>query len=254
MAARVFFLEPHQDDGVLFMGQVAAHHVLAGRDVHVVLMSSGSTSNVLGELNGTAADPTWWGGTHDPLAEGYEPLTQGLFGLARTDEWRQSWRHLGVGPDAQHFGAGVVSSAVLPDQITVEYATEVIRYWSDFEVSEGRPRPGFYTMWWDDPTSDHAACGEALRVLRLSDPDYADSRWLVKPEQAASAGAQVYAPPAAMLPEIKARQKRAALPYGAWAPSLGAFAIGRHSVGGPGGYFVTGPDVGAPNHIVRTAT
>jgi hypothetical protein len=228
--------------------------VLAGRDVHVVLMSTGATSNVLAELNGTAADPTWWGGTHDPIAEGYEPLTAGLFGLARTDEWRQSWRHLGVGPDGQHFGAGVVSSAVLPDQITPEYATEVMRYWSDFEVSEGRPRPGFYTMWWGDPTADHAACGQALRALRLSDPDFADSRWMVKPGQAAAAAAQVYSVPPNVLPEVKARQRRAAWAYGAWAPSLGSYAIGMHSVGGPGGFFQEGPLAGAPNHIVRVAT
>ncbi len=252
MGARVYFLEPHQDDGVLFMAQVAAHHVLAGREVHVVLMSNGSTSNVLGELNGDVADPTWWGGQHDPAAEGYEPLTPGMLGLARTDEWRQSWRHLGVPPEQMHFGMGIGSSAFLPDQVSEAYATEVMRYWSDLDVAEGRPRPGFYTMHWDDPNPDHAACGEALRQLRVTDPAFSDGRWLVKPEQAASASALVYQVPAGMLAEVKLRQKRAAVAYGAWAPALGSFAIGYHSVFTQ--YFAGGPLAGASNHIVRVAT
>ncbi len=249
MLGRVYFLEPHQDDGALFMGQVAAHHVLAGRDVHAVLMSNGSTSNVLGELNGTAADPTWWGGNHDPDAEGYATLTPETLALARTNEWSQSWRQLGVGPDRMHFGADLPSVLNLPDAVTAAYATEVIRYLSDRDVADGLPRPGFYTMWWDDPTTDHANCGMALRTLALTDPGYSQGRWLVKPEQAALAGAVAYSVPAGLLPEVKARQRRAALAYGAWAPELGSFAVGYHSVYTQ--YFAGGPLVAAANHIVR---
>lgn len=249
MLGNVYFLEPHQDDASLFMAQVIAHHVLAGRNVHAVLMSNGSTSNVLDELNGAASDPTWWGGVHDPGAEGYAPLTKDEFGLARTREWVQSWRHLGVPPGPnQHFGMGLASSTDLPDGIDEAYATDVMRYWMGSDLDAGLPRPGFYTMWWGDPNPDHAACGQALRVLRLADPDFADSRWLVKPEQATAAGAAVYTVPAAMLPEVRLRQKRAAWAYGAWAPAQGAYAIGMHSVALP--YF-DDPLRGDPNHIVR---
>lgn len=248
--ANVYFFEPHQDDASLFMAQAVAHHVLAGRTVHVVLMSNGSTSNVLGELNGTAGDPTWWGGTHDPAAEGYAPLTQTEFGLARTREWVQSWRHLGVPPGPQqHFGMGLASSADLPDQVSRAYATDVMQYWVDSDLAAGLPRPGLFTMWWNDPQPDHAACGQALKTLRQTDPDYADGRWLVKPEQAATAGAATYSVPAAMLAEVRLRQKRAAWAYGAWAPAQGAYAIGMHSVAVP--YFNDGPLAGAANHIVR---
>jgi LmbE family N-acetylglucosaminyl deacetylase len=245
---RVYFLEPHQDDAALFMAQAIAHHVLAGREVHVVLMSNGSTSQVLGELNGTAADPTWWAGTHDPAAEGYAPMTAAEFGLARTREWRQSARHLGVPPAQQHLGMDVATSDLLPNGITQAYATDVMQYWLDHDLNAGLARPGFYTMWWGDPTADHAACGQALRALRLSDPDFADSRWMVKPEQAAAASASVYGVPAALVAEVKLMQKRAAWAYGAWAPEQGAFAVGMHSVRS---YFEGGPLVGAVNHIVR---
>ncbi len=248
MAGRVYFLEPHQDDAVLFMAQVVAHHVLAGREVHAVLMSNGSTSNVLNELNGTAPDPTWWGGTHNPAAEGYTPLSATDFGLARTREWRQSWRHLGV-PDSQmHLGMDLASSDLLPSNISTGYATDVMEYLADADATAGRDQPGFYTMHWNDAHSDHAACGSALRTLRLNDPGFSDARWLVKPEEAASAGASTYSVPSAMLAEVKLRQRHASWAYGAWAPEQGAYAIGMHSVAT---YFTGGPLAGAVNHIVR---
>lgn len=251
MAGRnVYFLEPHQDDGVLFMGQVAAHHVLAGRTVHVVLMSNGSTSNALGEVNGTASDPTWWGGVHDPFHEGYYPLSKDEFGRARTREWSQSWRQLGVPPERQHYGmlGFGADSQDLPDQVSVAYATEVMQYWMDHDLDDFGVQPGMYTMWWGDVQADHSACGHALRNLRLADPHFADGRWMVKPEQAAAAGAAVYSVPAANLAEVKLMQKRSAWAYGAWAPEQGAYAIGMHSVALP--YF-DDPLRGDPNHIQR---
>ncbi len=250
MAGRVYFLDPHQDDGVLFMAQVAAHHVLAGREVHVVLMTNGSTSSALAEINGTATDPTWWGTPdHDPAAEGYTPLTPAGFGLARTREWRQSWRHLGVPPERQQFGEGwLAQSDGLPNNISVAYATGVIETLAAAEAAAGRDKPGFYTMHWEDPQPDHAAVGTALRNLRLADPAFSDARWLVKPEEAADAGAVPYTVPATMLTEVVRRQKHAAWAYGAWAPEQGAYAIGMHSVAS---YFNGGPLAGAVNYTGR---
>ena len=250
---RVYFFEPHQDDGVLFMGQVAAHHMLAGREVHVVLMSNGSTSNVRQKLNGEIHSGPWWGGFHDPAREGYVPFPddeQGRahLGLARTDEWLASWLQLGVPIERLHFGAGLSSSAQLPDAVTEEYAGQVISHWVGHDTSAGLAAPGLYTMHWGDPNSDHAHCGAALRALRIGGYLYADSRWLVKPEQAVAVGAEPYVVPTSLQPEVKLLCRRAALAYGAWAPSLGSFAIGYHSVGTT--YF---DDVqrGDPNHIVR---
>ena len=244
----VYWFEPHQDDGCLFMAQAAAHHVLAERTVHVVLMSNGSTSNVLEELNGTASDGTWWGGQHDPAREGYAPLSRTEFGLARTREWRASWHQLGVPNSRLHFGMGLTGSAALPDNVSVAYATQVMQYWMNRDMNAGREEPGMYTMWWDDPHSDHAACGTALRNLRLADPRYSDGRWMAKPEDAARAGAVPYAVPSELAGEIRLMQKRSAFAYGAWQPASGAFAIGMHSVAQP--YF-DDPLRGDPNYIVR---
>lgn len=244
----VYWFEPHQDDACLFMAQAAAHHVLAGRTVHVVLMSNGSTSNVLGELNGVTTDSTWWGGRHDPAHEGYSTLSQTEFGLARTREWRASWHQLGV-PDVRlHYGKNLASSAQLPDGITTSYASSVISYWMNRDLNAGLEPPGLYTMWWNDPQGDHAACGQALRSLRLADPNYTDGRWLTKPEDAERAAATAYPVPAAMAGEVMVMQKRSAWAYGAWQPASGAFAIGMHSVALP--YF-DDPLRGDPNYIVR---
>lgn len=239
----VFFLEPHQDDGALFMAQVAAHHVLAGREVHVVLMSSGATSSALGKVNGTQHGGGWWAGWHDPAHEGYEPLTAEQFAAARVREWSASWLQLGVPLERQHLGMNWPDA--LPDTISIPYAMDVIDYWTQLH-----PDAGFYAMHWADPNPDHAACGTALRHLRLATAQM-DARWLVKPEEAAGASALPYSPPPGLLAEIKAMQKRACHPYGAWAPQpagLGSYAIGYHSVWDP--YFLAALR-GDPNHIVR---
>lgn len=245
---RVYFFEPHQDDGALFMAQVAAHHVLANREVHVVLMSNGSTSNVIQKLNGEIHTGPWWGGFHDPAHESYEPLSKMEFGLARTAELLASWEQLGVPEDRVHFGMDLNGSQDLPDAVSAEYAEEVMRYFMDSDAAAGLDHPGMYTMHWEDPNSDHAHCGAALKHLRETGSWYADSRWMVKPEEAAGAGATAYAVPSALLAEVKLMQKRAAYAYGAWQPAAGAYAIGMHSVSA---YFNAGPLAGAANHIVR---
>lgn len=245
---RVYFLSPHQDDETLFMAQVLAHHVLANREVHVILMGNGSTSSVLQKLSGEIHTGPWWGGFHYPDHEGYEPLNQTEFGRARTDEMRTALRHLGVPPERLHFGAGLESSEDLPDATSQSYAANVLEYWMAHDLAAGREAPGFYSMHWTDPTSDHAHIGAALRAARVNDSRFADSRWLCKPELAAAAGAQPYTVPTSLQAEVKLMQKRAALAYGAWAPEQGAYAIGMHSVSA---YFNGGPLAGAVNHIVR---
>lgn len=245
----VYFFEPHQDDGSLFMAQVAAHHVLAGRRVHVVLMSNGSTSSVLQKLNGEIHTGPWWSGFHHPEHEGYAPLTKEQFGEARTQEWMASWAQLGVPPERLHFGDGITGlSSSLPDAVSADWAEHVMRHWMDSDAADGLEHPGMYTMHWADPNSDHAHCGAALRGLRQSGSWYADSRWLTKPEEAAGTGATPYAVPAGLLAEVRLMQERAAIAYGAWQPAAGAYGIGMHSVSA---YFNTGPLAGAANHIVR---
>lgn len=245
----VYVFEPHQDDGALFTAQMAAHHVLAGRTVHVVLMSNGNNSSARTEINGTTTDPGWWGTpNHDPAREGYAPLNLTDFGLARTREWRQAWIQLGVPPERQHFGMGLASSDLLPSNISIAYATEVMQYWQQQDHTAGLPNPSFKTMWWGDTTVDHANCGAALRTLRLTDPDFADSQWMVRTEQHGVTGSQQYVVPAAMLAEVRSMQERSGWCYGAWAPEAGMYAIGRHSVAD---LLDSGPLAHLPNWIVK---
>lgn len=247
---RVYIMEPHQDDAALFKAQMVAHHTLAGREVHAVLMSNGSTSGALAEINGTAVDNGWWGSPpHEPDREGYAPLSQVEFGLARTREWSQSWLALGVPLERQHFGKGLASSDLLPDAITVAYATDVMTYWAAVDALSERPAASFKTMWWGDTTQDHANCGAALRALKLSgNPDFADAQWMVRFEQEGAPGSQQYSVPANLLPTVKAMQRRAGWCYCAWAPKAGSFAIGRHSVPD---MFDNGPLIMRPNTIVK---
>lgn len=246
---RVYWFEPHQDDGCLFMAQAAAHHVLAGREVHVVLMSNGNTSGARNEINGTVVDNGWWGTpAHDPAHEGYTALGLTEFGLSRTREWSQSWRQLGVPPERQHFGMGLASSDLLPANITTAYATDVMQYWQQQDHSDGLPNPSFKTMWWGDTTLDHANCGSALRTLRLTDPDFYDAQWMVRTEQHGVTGSVQYAVPSNLLAEVRQMQSRSAWPYQAWAPEHGMYAAGRHSVPD---LFDSGPLAHLPNWIVK---
>jgi LmbE family N-acetylglucosaminyl deacetylase len=256
----VVFYAPHDDDEVILMSKPIIHHMLAGREVHVVLCSNGSTSNAFEEINGLALDPTWWKGYHYPEHEGYRALTREEFSRARWRETINGCLQMGVKRENIHLGLapndldGELDNPFgLPVSIDVLWAAEVIQSWAEFFQGQGYSSVGHYTAHWGDANPDHSALGTALRSYRLSgDPTYADSRWMTKPEQAVALGAEIYAIPSEFATEINFRMAKAALCYGAWAPAdppeNGSFAIGYHSVYAQ--YFV-GVLGGYPNHIVR---
>jgi LmbE family N-acetylglucosaminyl deacetylase len=230
---RWYLFTPHQDDEGLWGAQIIAHHVLAEREVHIVLLSNGNTSQARGEVNGTTNDPTFWQGTHDPAHENYAvpvPLSLADFGLERSAELRDSVLHLGVPPERVHYGMDLPSSDLLPDNVDDQYAVDVMRHFMNKALAQGGPLPGMVTTHWLDTTTDHANAGQALRHLRLNDPDFADSRWMVRWEQRGQFGSTEYVVPAQFEAEARAMQRRAALPYIAWRPSRGSLAIGGHSV------------------------
>jgi LmbE family N-acetylglucosaminyl deacetylase len=248
----IVFYSPHQDDETIFMGQVIAHHALAGREVHVVLLCNGALSDARGEINGTVADNSYWGGFHYPAREGYEPLSLQEFGLARTREFVAALAQLGVPAERVHFGRAdqpLATSDLLPDAISVDWATQVLNSWADYFQAFGYDQVGHYTMWWKDPHADHAALGQALHARALAEPvTFGDVRWLVKPEQAVAAAASVYALPAALAALIRLMSRRAGWAYRAWQPASGAFATGYHSVGN---VYFDDVERGDPNHYVR---
>lgn len=236
------------------MGQVIAHHALAGRQVHVVLCSSGETSAARDQINGLAPNG-FWGGLHYPAREGYAPLTPDTFGLARTRELIAACAQLGVPAERVHIGpvdqdsADGMLSAYLPDVIGVDWCTQVITSWAAHFADLGHPQVGHYTMWHTDAQADHAALGRALKYLRVGNPArFGDARWLVKPEQVAAAKASAYALPSAQSAQIRLMARRAGWCYRAWQPSAGAYAIGYHSVAA---YFAA-VESGGPNYITAS--
>jgi LmbE family N-acetylglucosaminyl deacetylase len=249
----IVFYSPHQDDETLFMGQIIAHHVLAGRQVHVVLGCNGALSNVRANLNGSTLDTDFWDGWHYPAREGYEPLSLDDFGLARTREFLAALAQLGVPAERVHFGRAdepLATSDLLPDAISVDWAEQVVTSWAEHFAAQGFPQVGHYTMHPLDPHADHAALGQAVKNLHADDAvRYGDVRWLTKPEEAAKVTppALPYVLPAALAPTIKLMVKHAAEAYRAWAPPQ-RFAIGYHSVGT---IYFPGVESGVANHHVR---
>lgn len=231
----VVFYAPHADDETLWMGQAIAHHAIVGREVHVVLCSTGIGSAALGAINGVTGN-SWWGWHHDPAREGYTPLSEAEFGNARDREFLAACGQLGVQAANVHF-ASTRGNDIEPGWVASVIADMATKY----------PTAGHYTTWWGDDHPDHAAVGTALKELRLVDPVlYRDSRWMVKPAQASTAGARVYGLPAESAAEIKRMSIRAAWCYRAWAPPH-AYAIGYHSVAN----MFSAVEQGAPNWIVR---
>lgn len=217
----VIFYAPHQDDETLFMGQVIAHHALAGRDVHVVLGSDGSTSRIRNALNGLEGN-AWWGGSHYPEREFYSTLSTADFAAARDRELVAACGQLGVQPGNIHLELGTRGPT-----IDVPGAEALIRRYDDLY-----PDAGHYSMWWGDGDPTHKALGTALRNLAVSEPGtFNDCRWMVRTDQIASSGSVPYALPATTAATIQRMARRAGWAYRSWAPQQGLFAIGYHSVG-----------------------
>ncbi|MEV1063369.1 PIG-L family deacetylase [Streptomyces sp. NPDC050263] len=232
--------EPHQDDLALWFPKGAAHHALAGRDTHLVSATDGSTSVIRAALNGEA-DNGWWGGYHYPAREGIPaPLSPDDFAAGRDRELLHAAPQLGIRRANVHLELGTRGAA-----ITVAQAEALIRRYEDLY-----PGAGHYTMHWLDTDPTHAALGQALRNLALSEPGtFADCRWVVRTSQAATIpGAVEYVVPAALQAQAFHMARSSAKCFGAWAPEQGMYAIGQHSV--PADFAAVG--AGRSEWIVKT--
>lgn len=216
---RLYAYPPHQDDMVLSMGQVIAHHTLVGREVHAVLGTDGSTSAIRAALNGETSNG-WWGGYHYPDREHIPaPLSPADFAAARDREMLQECAQLGIRPENIHLRTDTRSA-----NLTVDQAKTLIL---SFEALT--PGAGHYTMHWTDPDPNHSALGTALRQLALAG-QVSDARWLVRRSQIGSVtGAVEYVVPSTYAAQAEHMAKSAARCYGAWCPPE-SYAIGRHSV------------------------
>lgn len=218
---RLYVYSAHQDDETLWSGQIIAHHALVGREVHIVLCTDGSTSATRDMLNGTTPSG-WWGGYHYPAREGIPaPLSPQDFASARDREMTQAARELGVTPDRLHLRVAERTAS-----ISVTEARDLIL------ANEAlTPDAGHYATHWKDPDPNHAALGEALRQL-ATEGRVSDARWVLRRSLIGTgiAGATEYAVPASWAALARQMTLDATRCYGAWAPGLGMYAIGEHSV------------------------
>jgi LmbE family N-acetylglucosaminyl deacetylase len=213
--------EPHQDDLALWFPQGASHHVLAGREVHLVSASDGSTSTIRAALNGETSNG-WWGGYHYPEREQIPaPLSPADFASARDRELMTAAVQLGIRPENVHLELATRGSS-----ITVAQAEALIRRYEDLY-----PGAGHYTMHWLDPDPTHSALGQALRNLALYESEtFKDCRWIVRTSQAGSVpGAVEYVVPSTLKAQTWHMARCAAKCFGAWAPPE-YYGIGQHSV------------------------
>lgn len=232
----LFFYAPHQDDMVLWAGQLIAHHTLVGRTVHGVLGTDGSTSAMRNALNGEEGN-AWWGGFHFPAREGIPaPLSPSDFAAARDREMTQECAQLGIRPENVHLREDSRSA-----NLTVAQAKGLI-----LSFEEQAPGAGHYTTWWGDVDPNHSALGTALRELALAG-QVTDARWVVRRSQTSTApGAVEYVVPTAYAAQARLMARAAARCYSAWCPPH-AYAIGRHSV--PADFDAV--EAGASNYIVK---
>lgn len=232
------FIAAHPDDETLAMIVAIIEHVAAGQDVHLLWMTRGTASVVLGKLNGTSPTPnSWWGVMHNPGQEGYLPLTPDQFGQARIDEGTRAMKVATSGLP----GTLTIHEAGLMDgQVTVEDAYDAILVVCNDIAPDGPVRLKGHTWVTQlDNHPDHIAVGSAIKQLGEDVPArFADRRYYILPvywnDPDLNLVAETWDTPTNAA--ISARAINACRCYGAW-----PYAIGHHSTFGMFSQVMAGP-------------
>lgn len=232
MGRPVIFAVPHPDDEVLGAGVSIAEHVAAGRDVRVLLMTRGTGSGAIRKLNGLEWSP-WWGVTHDPAAEGYQPLSPEIMGEARHREALAALGCLGVPSHHVYEASELLGEPVLDGSVTIDQARRAILALAD-SLDPALGQVGLFTPS-DvvDNNPDHLAIGRASRQLGAADPvRWSDRRYWVLPPywtdaRLAQVAGEFWDTPTDIY--IERRARNACRVYASWSPPV-SFAIGYHSV------------------------
>lgn len=129
----VVFFTPHQDDEVLSMGAAIRQHVLAGRQVWVVLLTDGGAS---------AACPVKYATRAECVAERDKEFTAGVYNMGATP---------------------TIRSDRMPDGLlSADYVKRVVEEY--YNYGTGYKNASFKTMSESDDHPDHAAAGQGLRA------------------------------------------------------------------------------------------
>jgi LmbE family N-acetylglucosaminyl deacetylase len=228
---QVVFYAPHPDDELLSFGVIASEYIALGYEVIYVLLTSGSTSTAIKLINGELTSPGngtrfVYKGLHNPSLSGYAPLTIDDIGRARVIEFRSSAGEMHVTPNHIYTFDLLKENELHPEDAIGAMLQVVSLY----------PDAIHWTMSTIDIHPHHRAAGEALRTvadgteLRTA---YTISRttWEAVAEERARFNTTLptaiqFKPTADRLQRVR----NAALPYNAWNPQAGSFAIGYSSV------------------------
>jgi len=230
MSRPVIFYSPHPDDETLNMGITIAEHVAAGRDTHVVLMTHGRVTGALDAINGVTLSG-YWKVMHNPTQEGYSPLTKSDLEQARIREFHHACAQLGVPSANRHIEYLDDPSSTGGESITKNEAKAVIEYYIDQD-----PEADHFTLSYHDIHPDHAAVGQALLELyNDGEIDY-NVRFLISMATRLDYESKNKTPPGwkdtPTDGTITNKLVNACRCYAAWAPTVGSFAVGYHSVAG----------------------
>jgi LmbE family N-acetylglucosaminyl deacetylase len=256
----IVFFAPHPDDETLSAGLALTWYLSQGATVDVVAMTRGEAGGPLGSFNGN--NVCNWAPhsyTHNPTAEGYTALTSTDLGAARVHEGRSAVGAMAMIAPSSGVSAGTIayheggSTGVLPDGFgtqsdgvgkdsptAVALAKAIIS-----EYVNMYSNTFFYTMSPTDDHPDHAACGQALRDLKNTNPLLSGVRFFVSKRYWAVNNGGSYPADVAAQPDLQwfnAGTRKSDIDahlrgkvincFQAWNPAEGSYAIGYHQVAG----------------------
>lgn len=228
---QVVFYSPHPDDELLSFGVIASEYIALGYEVIYVLLTTGSTSTAIKLINGELASPGngtrfVYKGTHNPEISGYAPLTLEDIGRARVTEFKSSAGEMSVKPDHILTFDLLKENELHPEDVIAAM----------LEVTAQYPQAIHWTMSTIDVHPHHRAAGEALRVISegselLTAFTISRTSWSAFLEERerfnTTLPATYFFKP---LSDRMQRVRNAALPYNAWNPQAGSYAVGYTSV------------------------
>ena len=228
---QVVFYAPHPDDELLSFGAIASEYVSLGYEIIYVLLSSGSTSTAIKLINGELNSPGngtrfVYRGTHNPASAGYRPLTVEDIGRARVIEFKSSAGEMNIAPDHIFTYDLLKDNELKVEDVAIAIST----------VADIYPQAMHWSMSTVDIHPHHRAVGEALRIVaeqkqlltaftisRTTWESLAAERAKFNPNLPAT---YWFKPSADRMQRIR----NAALPYNAWNPQAGSYAVGYTSV------------------------
>ena len=214
---KIIYFAPHQDDELLTMGIDICCNVQQGHEVHVVLCTDGSKSNMRKVIaNGKSCSK------HHGLHQ-YE-LTVEEFIQARDREFMGSCLALGVRPENIH----IAKNRDIDGSLNQENAEQIIRHY----MAQLGKRALVCTMSYNSgPVQhrDHKTLGQAVHNL-LSQGVIDTAKFFVEPYHHHQMEDTSHLTTTPALPPVTEHLQQAIASYSLWKPEDGRYAVGYHSV------------------------